>query len=38
MPKMIHKQKNPFGGEVYLDENFNVLGYGHKDSLGREVL
>ena len=37
MPKMIHKQKNPFGGEVYLDENFNVVGYGQKDSLGREV-
>lgn len=37
MPKMIHKQKNPFGGEVYTDENFNVIGYGRKDSLGREV-
>ena len=38
MPKMIHKQKNPFGGEVYTDENFNVIGYGRKDSLGMEVL
>ncbi len=38
MPKIIHKQKNPFGGTTYLDENFHVIGYGHKDSLGREVL
>ena len=22
MTKIVHKQKNPFGGDVYLDENF----------------
>ena len=38
MAKIIHKEKNPFGGFVYLDENFHVIGYGRVNSSGNEIL
>ena len=37
MAKNIYMQKNPFGGEVYLDENDHIIGYGTKDSSGKEI-
>ena len=37
MPKIVHKQKNPFGGDVYLDENYRVVGYSQKGLFGEEV-
>ena len=36
--KVIHKQKNPFGGEIYTDENFRVVGYGRKNIFGGDTL
>lgn len=36
--KYIRKQKSPFGGEIYTDENFHVVGYGRKNSFGQDVL
>ena len=38
MPKIVHKQKNPFGGDVYLDENYRVVGYSQKGLFGEEVI
>ena len=37
MPKVLYKQKNPFGGDVYTDENSNIIGYGHRDAQGKGV-
>lgn len=37
LPKVIYKQKNPLGGDVYTDENNNIIGYGHKDARGNGV-
>ena len=37
MPKIVHKQKSPFGGEVYLDENFRVIGPAQKGLFGETV-
>ena len=37
MSKTIYRQKNPFGGEVFLDENNHVIGYGRRDSNGKEI-
>ena len=30
MPKIVHKQKSLLGGEVYLDENFRVIGHAQR--------
>ena len=30
MPRMVHKQKGPFGETIYTDENFRVIGTSHK--------
>ena len=38
MSKIVRKQKNLFGGNIYLDENFRVIGYGQKGPFGEEVL
>lgn len=38
MPKIVHKQKSPFGGEIYLDENFRVIGHAQKGLFGEEVI
>lgn len=37
MPKVIYKQKTPLGGDVYTDENNNIIGYGHRDARGNRV-
>ena len=37
MAKIVHKQKSPLGGDVYLDGNFRVIGYGQKGPFGEEV-
>jgi len=37
MPRMVHKQKGPFGETIYTDENFRVIGTSHKGLFGEEV-
>ena len=37
VPKIAHEEKIPFGGEVFKDKNNNIIGYGLKDSGGKEV-
>lgn len=37
MPRIVHKQKGPFGETVYTDENYRVIGTSHKGLFGEEV-
>lgn len=37
VPKIAHEEKIPFGGEVFKDKNNNIIGYGLRDSGGKEV-
>ena len=37
MPRIVHKQKGPFGETIYTDENYRVIGTSQKGLFGEEI-